>query len=161
MPLTDEHAERFQRYEGRLTWANRALIWVVPLLALVAAADAASSLAALHRIPQPAMPNLEALDEPFAPIPAAELSPSVFDAPQGAQEERAPLEAAPVEEARQWKLKGVLLGGAARRAFLQDAQGKERVWVTEGQRVGGFRIKEIREKSVLIEKDGTVDEIRL
>ena len=149
-----------QKFRTRLVWVNRLLMWAVPLVAVAATIEAATWLSALGQVPEPITPNLEELKEPLAAIPAVEIPARLFQAAQEAQGQKASLTEAPVEEARQWVLKGVMMG-ATPRAFLQDAQGKQSTWATEGQRVGSFRIKEIREKSVVVEKDGKIDEIRM
>lgn len=155
--------EGMERARLKVWGLNRVLCWLLPAAALGAGADLYASNARLGLPLQPLAPALEDLAQPLPAVGAAGFSADRFEQPV----ESAPAQAAvkPKTEVQvaaqeaQWKLRGVVMGGN-KRAFLEDPAGKS-VWVTEGERVGSARIKEIRERSIVMEGESGDYEIRL
>ncbi len=146
-----------ERSRQRVILANRLLFWALPALALAAAADLSQwSRLSLKPI-LPLSPSPEHLWGLLPEVPSVELPAGIFRSPVPAKSGEARPSAAVREVA--WKLKGVLMG-ANRRAFLEDSEGKS-YWVTEGEQIGAFQVKEIRDRSVLLEKEGGGYEIRM
>ncbi len=154
--------EGMERGRSKVRLANRILCWVLPAAALAAGADLHAWNAQMS-LPLLALPPaLEELSRPLAPVGTAGLSADRFEQPVKAVP--APAAGKPKQETQvapesQWKLRGVLMGGN-KRAMLEDQSGKS-VWVSEGDLVGSARIKEIRERSVMIEGEEGEYEIRI
>ncbi|MBI3615871.1 MAG: hypothetical protein HY211_05070 [Candidatus Omnitrophica bacterium] len=145
----------------RLVLINRLLYGILPLITLAAVADCAGWNVQSGELLAPLPPNLENLHRPLAAVVPLDLPASLFQAVrplesqkpgQGSREPKIP--------EVQWKLLGVSIG-ATKRAFLTDTDGKQSVWVTEGQQLGASRVKEIRERSVVLETGGGTYEIHL
>lgn len=143
--------------QGTLQRMNRLLLGLLPLLILFLGWDLFHWVGELQRPVEPAPPSLAGLQGPPENIPALNLSESLFTAPQPVAQK--PQAAASVSRP-QWKVKGILMGTAPR-AFLEDPEGKEKLWVTEGQQVGAFKVQKIKERSVLFESEGAAVEIPL
>jgi len=94
-------------------------------------------------------------------IPPLELPASIFLSPHpietGASSPATPQVA--VKEV-QWRLLGVSFG-ATKRAYLEDLESKQSVWVTEGEQLGSSKVKEIKERSVVLEAGDKSYEIRM
>ena len=139
---------------------SRVLFWLLPLLACLLAADLIRWNGTLRKPLQPILPALEELKVPPGPIPPLPLPDGIF-ARAAAAPERSLSTATPVAvDEVEWKLKGVL-GGAAPRAFLEGSQNQQGVWVSPGDRIGPYTVKEVRDRSVLLEKEGGAYEIRM
>ena len=141
----------------RLALCNR---WALPLLiaaAIAAAVDAGLALAAVGRPVASVPPVSSGAGEP-ADLARFHLPAEVF------QSASASAAAVPVSvsagKTSLWKLKGIIFG-ADKRAFLEDADSKQTVWVREGDIVGDSKVRSIRDRSVELEKGGNVYEIRM
>ena len=156
-------AQELEQNHQRTRAANRLLCWVLPVALLGVGADLFQWRSRVEAPPQPLPPSLEDLTQPLPAVGAAGLSAGSFE--QGAAPALAPAggqpapSSAPVAQGAQWKLRGVMLAGG-KRAFLEDEAGKG-VWVTEGEQVGSTRVKEIRERAVVMEGAGGEYEIRM
>ncbi len=141
-----------------LALTNRILMGILPFLALGIALDLSRGTARSGHEGPPMKPVIEDLTQAPAPIPSPGLSAALFQVSMEAVDSAAPL--ASVVRDVQWKLKGVILGGN-KRAFLEDSEGGS-LWVTEGESLGSTtRIKEIRARSVILEKQGKNYEIQM
>ncbi|MBI3332807.1 MAG: hypothetical protein HYZ93_01805, partial [Candidatus Omnitrophica bacterium] len=151
--------QAIEHQQRRLILINRTLVGVLPVVALLALVDCARWAAQSRRPIVAIPPSLEGLRRPLAQIPSLELPASLFEPPKRVESGPAGDSSQPAVQP-QWKLMGVSLGGT-KRALLKDAEGKQSVWVTEGQQIGACRVKEIRERSVVLETEGGSYEIRL
>lgn len=150
--------EEVEKNRRKACAVNRLFAWALPILLVGAGVDL-SRWASHSTVPlEPVRPNhLAFVEEPLALIPPLELSGASFHPVESEKlAEKAP---AAVAEEVHWKLKGVLLG-ASKRAFLEGDGGRT-VWVTDGEWLGAVRVKEIRERSVLLEKGGAEVELRM
>lgn len=152
-----------ERGRGRARSANRILCWVLPVALLGAGADLLQWSSQVSAPVQPLPPSLEEMSRPLPAVGPAGLAAGRFEqaaAPAPAPAAGAPPKpSAPVAQGGQWKLRGVMMAGG-KRAFLEDEAGKG-VWVTEGEQVGSTRVKEIRERAVLMEGAEGPYEIRM
>ena len=148
--------EQLDQQRRWVTVARRALIWVLPVLAVVALGDAVRSGVALRRPGDLVIPSLKTLEAPMEEVPSVEMAATLFHPAR--KEEKVAAQVA-VKDA-EWKLKGVLVAGT-KKAFLQDAAGQQGIWVTEGERLGSSQVKSIRERSVVLEKGGSTYELRV
>ncbi len=142
----------------RISVINRCFVWILPLLGVAAVADITLWNGHLQKPLLPLEPSLESFKKPLPELPSLNLPQTLFHSIRSTNTVAAAA-SAPVVREVQWKLKGVLIG-QAKRAFLQDSEGKS-FWVTEGEQLGSFRIKQIKDRSVLIEKEGNGYEIRM
>ena len=150
-----------ERSRHRVQSANRVLCWLLPVALLGAGADLSRWHSRVNAPLQPLAPSLEELVQPLPIVGGAGFAVEFFEQPAKPAPVAGPKakEQAPVVQEAQWKLRGVLVAGG-KRAFLEDEGGKG-VWVTEGEQIGSTRIREIRERSVILEgKDGEY-EIRM
>ena len=137
---------------------NRLFLAVLPILALAAGLDLVRWNAHFQEEAAPLKPGLEDLMRVPAPIPLLTLSAVLFQPPVAVAVSST--SSAPVMRDVQWKLKGVLMG-ATHRAFLEDSEGKT-LWVTERESLDPTtQVKEIRARSVLLEKGGKTYEIQM
>lgn len=139
----------------RVERINRVLNVLLPLLALVIAIDLVRWGGSLRRPAASLPPALEEWGPAPVALPHFELPASAFRPVQPPK----PVVVSQVEIQARWKLKGSLMG-ATRRAFLEDEAGKG-FWVAEGESLGSCKVKEISERSVLLEEEGKSYEIRL
>lgn len=146
-----------QRNRDRLRQVNRVFCWVLPAAALAVGVDLARWSSRLNEFLPPSAPSLAQMLLPLPEVPAAGFSQRLFAQPPKAG--RAPGAAPVVAQESTWKLRGVLMG-PARRAFLEDESGRG-VWVTDGERIGSSLVKEIRERSAVIEGAEGEYEIRM
>ena len=152
-----------QRLEqGRLKLAlfRRIILWAIPFCAFAAIMDVIHLEFISKKPILPIQPNLRELEKLLPPVPSLTLSGSLFPSagPPAQAETAGPTQIA-VKDV-QWKLKGVLVG-PTKQAFLEDAEGKQSVWVTEGEQLGSSKVKEIHEHSVVLETGGANYEIRM
>lgn len=150
-----------EKKEHRLAVFNRILCWVLPLVAVGAVGDLLRWGVEIRRPVESAAPDLKELDRSLPTVPSLEFPAELFKPlrPLEPEVSKDSGTSVAVEEV-QWKLMGVSLG-SSKRAFLQDPKTGQSVWVAEGEKVGSSFIKEIREKSVLVETEGKSYEIRL
>ncbi len=147
-----EQAEQNLR---KVSLAGRFFVWTLPVVMIAMFTDL-SQWAARSRSPLTSVqPNLESVKQPFPSVKALGLSDAIFHPP----EPEKPEEKNPDVIEVQWKLKGVLMG-AGKRAILEDEKGQT-LWVTEGDPLDSGRIKEIRDRSVILEKGGATVEIQM
>lgn len=144
---------------GQLRRLSAVLLFVLPLLAVGLGWDFLNWVGPIRQPLEPVPPDLAGLREPLEEIPSLSLLETLFS-PAPAVSENKPTSASAAALAPPWKVKGVVMGDAPR-AFLEDAEGKQRLWVTQGQQAGAFKVKRIDERSVTLEADGTSYEIRL
>lgn len=144
--------------------ANRVFLLVLPLLVLAVLGDLARWAVALRNPRETITPSLEEFRKQTPTISTLELPATLFlPTKQGP----APAAATASETSPQvalheveWKLRGVILSGN-KRAFLEDPQAKESVWVSEGEKLGAARVEEIRERSVILKIQDKSYEIRM
>lgn len=150
-----------EKKEHRLATVNRILCWVLPLVAVGAVGDLLRWGVEIRRPVESAAPDLKELDRSLPTVPSLEFPAELFKPlhPLEPKDSEAEGPSVAVEEA-QWKLMGVSLG-SSKRAFLQDPKTGKGVWVSEGEKIGPSLVKEIMEKSVLLETEGKSYEIRL
>lgn len=160
IPPTALAIQGLERRRRRFVLVNRLLCWVLPIGALGMVGDIARWSGQLRKPAEILQPDLKGLKEPLVNVPSLDLPAHLFEAPQASSPQAAAGAPAVAVKEVSWKLKGVTTG-QSRRAFLEDPEGKG-VWVTEGERVGGSLVKEIRERSVvLVEEEGKEYELRL
>ena len=147
-----------ERRQGQLQRFNRLLLLLLPLLGVGLGWDLFHSVGELRVPVEPVPPNLTQLKEPLVAVPVLDFPETLFSLSKSAaaQEPRASASVPRPE----WKLKGISTG-AARRAFLEDLEGKEKIWVSEGQQVGAFTVQRINERSVVLEAEGSTYELSL
>lgn len=141
----------------RLQKANRILFWMLPILAVAVVGDMIRWGIAVSRPLEPLKLQIKEIDETPAAVVSLELPGTLFQPAQ--QTETSGSAPVAVKEA-QWKLLGVSLG-TDKKAFLKEADGEKSVWVREGEQIGTSAVKEIREKSVILETEGSSYEIRM
>lgn len=146
-----------ERRRGQLKRLNRLLLPALPLLTLGLGWDLFHWTGELRRPIEPVPPRLEELRQPPAAVPALDLAESLFSPlkPSAPKPDVSPVAGRPA-----WKVKGVSMS-AVPRAFLEKADGSERMWVTEGQTVGAHRVQKINERSVVLESEGAAYELSM
>lgn len=160
--MGDMTTQGMERSRRRVRLGNRLVCWVLPLALLGAGADLVRWQSRVSAPVEPLPPSLEELDQPLPTVGAAGLSAELFEQPALPVPAAAPKPAqqqAPVTPEAKWKLRGVVMAGG-KRAFLEEEGGRG-VWVTEGEQVGSTRVKEIRERSVVLEGAEGQYEIRM
>ncbi len=151
--------QSLERSTRRVRSANRVLCWVLPVALLGAGVDLFRWHSHVNAPLQPLTPSLEELTRPLPVVGAAGFAAGLFEQQAAPAPAQAAKQAAPVAQAAQWKLRGVLMANG-KKAFLENESGSG-VWVTEGEQLGSERLREIRERSVIMEgKDGEY-EIRM
>jgi hypothetical protein len=162
MPIPSPTAGAIQgleRRRRRFVLVNRVLCWILPITALGMVGDIARWSVGLRKPVEILQPDLKMLKEPLVNVPPLDLPSHLFEAPQTSPTQAAAGAPAVAVKEVSWKLKGVTTG-QSRRAFLEDTEGKG-VWVTEGEKIGDSLVKEIRERSVVLEEEGKEYELRL
>ena len=141
---------------------NVALCWLLPAALLAAGLDLARCQSEAAAPARALPPSLDELTRPLPEVEPPGFSGACFEQPSRPAPAPAPEEPGGpiVAPEAQWKLKGVLMLSGSRRACLEDETGKS-VWITEGERVGSARVKEIREQSVVMERKDGEYEIRM
>ena len=159
--MTAQSVQALEQRRRRLVSVNVILLWVVPFLILLAAADLVLWGMQSRKPILPLTPGLEEIQKPLAEIPPLTVEAALFQPAQPAKPALVPKTAVPEVGSGQvqWKLKGVLKG-AAMRALMEDASGQT-VWVTQDEQLGSFKVKEIKDRSVLLEGDDKSYEIRM
>ena len=160
--LSQASVETLEKRQRALALVNLSFFWALPLLVLVGAVDFIRWGVELHRSVQPLSPNLSEIEKSLPSIPSFTLPATIFPEPVKPKAPEKPAQTQPqlaVKEV-QWKLKGVVMG-ENKRAFLEDAEGKQGIWVTEGEVLGSSRVKEIHEHSVILENEDKSYEIRM
>ena len=155
-------AQGLENARRKVRSANLLLCWILPVALLGASADLFQWGSRVNAPVQPLLPSLEELTQPLPAVGAAGLAAGLFEqeaAPAPAPAGTQPKAPAPVAQGAKWKLRGVMMAGG-KRAFLEDEGGKG-VWVTEGEQIGSTRVKEIRERAVLMEGAEGEYEIRM
>lgn len=104
---------------------------------------------------EPLPPVLTGFAEPLPAIEKLQLPESLFSA---VRPDPAAASSAPVSlPAPAWKLRGILMGSTPK-AFLEDPQSGQKLWVTQGQKAGPFTVQEINERSVILTNgEGSVE----
>lgn len=151
-----------ERSRDRLSKLNRLLCWALPVAAFGAGADLSQWFSCLNEPLPPSGPSLAEMMQPLPEVPAAGFPETLFARPPAPVPAPAPAArpAAPVVAPEsKWRLRGVMMG-PAKRAFLEDESGKS-AWVAEGEQIGSARVKEIRERSVVMEGAEGDYEIRM
>lgn len=142
----------------RLMKVNRILFWILPILAVMVVGDIIRWGIAVRKPVEPLRPQMKEIRQTPVAIASLDLPATLF---KPAQPQAGTVGSAPVAvKEAQWKLLGVSLA-ASKRAFLQEADGDKSVWVGEGEQIGASTVKEIREKSVILETEGKSYEIRM
>ncbi len=159
IPPTALAIQALERKRARLVLTNRILCWVLPIAAVGVVADVARWSVQLRKPVEIVQPDLREMERPLANLPILELSPTLFESPQIAPASAAGEGPAVAVKGGTWKVKGITLG-QTKRAFLEGPEGKG-VWVTEGEKVEDSLVKEIRERSVILEEEGKEYELRL
>lgn len=149
---------RMERRSRQLISLNRLLLWILPVLFLAGALDLAQWVQRWRKPLDPLAPSLEDLRQPLPEVPALSLPSGLFEVPEPVQKKAAAVPIA-VEEV-QWKLRAVFLG-ETKRAYLEKEDGSGGVWVSEGEKIMDIRIKEIRERAVIVEGEEGPYELRL
>ncbi len=144
----------------RVSVANRFLCWALPFAALGVISTVVRVGMDSRRPIAPSRPSLREFQRPVVAIPALEWAAASFSSAGPTGSEGRP-NAEVATQKGEWKLVGVALEGTSKRALLQDAEGQQTVWVLEDESLGVFRVKEIRERSVVLEKEGKLYEIRM
>lgn len=157
MPSTQLHA--LKQNQQRVIVLNRVLRFFCAAVILVIGLDLVQWSARFSDPVPPVRPSLTQMNQRPALLPELHFSETLFhlERPVPSEQNQGVVKVAPDT---QWKITGVSLG-ATRQALLQDVDGKRSVWVTEGERLDSFQVKEIRVRSVLIEMDGKEYEIRM
>ena len=152
--------QTLERQWRHLLLVNRLLYGILPLVALLVVVDCARWSAQFTKPVTPLLPNLEELHRPLVAIPPLELSASLFEPPKPVESKKPVETSQAATQQVQWKLIGVSIG-TTKQAFLTDLEGKQSVWVTQGEQLGDFKVKEIRERAVVLETGGRSYEIHL
>jgi len=151
--------QEYEKTRRHLRQARVALMAVLALGVPVLAWDLFHSVSDMRRPIESVPPNLSKLQEPMATIPPLVFSSALFTPPKAAQTSPAEGTAAVVAQV-DWKVKGIVMG-TNRRVLLEDLEGKQKVWVTEGQQLGPSKIIRIDERSVTLETNGATSELRM
>ena len=157
-PSLSDQLAKIERDHRRLVIADRFLIGLLFVVTLGLGADFVHGFSTVQPPIPPVRPPVAKLRVPLAVVSMPDLPPALFHLekpPESAQSQVPQV----VPEA-EWKVNGISFG-TVKRAFLQDAEGKKSVWVTEGEQLGAYRVKEIRERSVILEANGKSYEIRM
>ena len=156
---------QLNRNQGWMVRINRILILLCLLSAAAAGLELGPWLAQQFRQSvKEVLPPLEELNKPLEPIQKLEWTSKLFPM-QVSRSQATPVKqqiAGVASPENPWRLKGIQVG-ASRRAYLQQGEaGSSGVWVKEGERVGPWTVKEIQERSVLVEEEGgKVYELRM
>ncbi len=156
LPLEIKTVEQNQR---RILFINRFLVGVLLLMIFVFSGDLVQWWMSLQHSFAPLKPSLIQLRASLEPIPPLALPETLFQVekpPQQGKVEKTPQ----VMPEAQWKVVGISMG-RTKRAFLQDLEGKKSVWVSEGEQLGPYRVREIRDHSIVLESEGNSYEIRM
>ena len=150
-----------EQMRGRLRRVNVALLGLAVLFVLLLSGDLVRSLLATRTPMKAILPSLLNLEQSMAQIPSLSLPGSLLAQPVASSAQSAKLQGWADELPQiQWKVKGIVFG-STKRAFLSDPDGKQQLWVTEGQQVGPSKVVRIDEKSVTVETGGETREIRM
>ena len=148
-----------ERSTRRVRSANRVLCWVLPVALLGAGADLFRWHSHVNAPLQTRAPSLEELTQPLPAVGAAGFAAGLFEQQAAPAPAPAVKQAAPVAQAAKWKLRGVLMANG-KKAFLEDESGNG-VWLMEGEQLGSTQLREIRERSVIMEEKDGEYEIRM
>lgn len=153
--------------ERRWDWIsglNRIFLGICAAAALAAGLDLTLWFSREWNRPAEAVPpRLEELGRPPEEIPPLKWTAGLFPSP-GAEGLHVPSKGpvpqlAPSEV--QWRLKGIQRGDSPR-AYLEDSKTSTGIWVREGEKLDHWTVREIRERSVLLEEEGgSVYELRM
>ncbi len=146
-----------QRRRDQIAWLNRILLGICAMAALAGGMDLARWFNREWNRPAEAVPPLlEELRGPLEEIPALKWTAGLF--PSAGSKGPVP-QLAPSEV--QWRLKGIQMGDSPR-AYLEDSKTGAGIWVKEGEKLDHRTVREIRERSVLLEEGGgNVYELRM
>jgi hypothetical protein len=156
IPSSGDSLLRLGRDERRLLAVQRFLIWVLPILFVLVVWDLVHWGVDLQRPARLILPDLEPIFQPLPAAPSVEFSATLFNP---LREEPSPQLPA-TERERVWILRGVMLSGN-KRAFLEDPESGQTLWVREGEKVGGAEVKTIQERTVILMRGDKAFELQM
>ena len=153
-----------ERRWHQIAGLNRILLGICAMAALAAGLDLYVGLSReWNRSAEAVPPRLEELGRPLEEIPSPKWTTGLFPSlgveglhvpSKGPAPQLAPSEV-------QWRLKGIQMGNSPK-AYLEDSQTGTGIWVRAGEKLDHRTVKEIRERSVLLEEEGgSVYELRM
>jgi len=145
-----------ERRWDRIAGLNRILLGICAMAVLAAGLDLYLWFAREWNRPAEAvLPRLEALSRPLEEIPALKWATGLFPSPKAEGSRAASQGPAPqlAPSEVQWRLKGTQMGDSPR-AYLEDSKTSTGVWMRAGEKLDHRTVKEIRERSVLLEEEG-------
>jgi len=159
VPTSAESLLRLDREQRRLLTVQRILIWLLPILLILVSGDLVQWGVQLQQPIRPLLPDLGPISKPMPAAPTVEFPETLFE-PLKTEPPPAPVAPATVERERVWVLKGVIMAGG-KRAFLEDSDSGQTLWVREGEQVGEAEVKEIQARTVILMRGDKTFELQM